>query len=307
MDAPQLLVVPLEARGLRLDQFLMARLPDLSRTRIQDLIAGGHVLLGDSLARSSHRLRGGESLIVDLPPPAAWEVEPEDIEIDIQYEDRDIVVVNKAQGLVVHPAPGSWKGTLVNALLYHCGDLSGVGGVLRPGIVHRLDKDTSGLMVVAKNDSAHHSLADQIAARTAGREYLAVIHGVIDEESGTVDLPIARHPTDRIKMAVVATGRDAVTHWRVLERFHDMTFLALKLETGRTHQIRVHMAHLGHPVVGDPVYGPARSPSPVKLRGQALHAFRLSFSHPRTEEPMTFEVAPPERFETLLRTLRAGA
>ena len=306
MDAPQLLVVPPEGRGLRLDQFLMARLPDLSRTRIQDLIAGGHVLLGDGLVRSSHRLRGGESLIVDLPPPSAWELEPEDIDIDIHYEDRDIVVVNKSQGLVVHPAPGSWTGTLVNALLHHCGDLSGVGGVLRPGIVHRLDKDTSGLMVVAKNDLAHHSLADQIASRTAGREYLAVVHGVIDEEAGTVDLPIARHPTDRIKMAVVATGRDAVTHWRVVERFRDKTFLALKLETGRTHQIRVHLAHLGHAVVGDPVYGSGRTASPVKLPGQSLHAYRLSFTHPRTEEPMTFEVAPPERFETLLRTLRAN-
>lgn len=304
MIEPQVLSVPPEAKGLRLDLFLLDQGLELSRSRLQELIATGAVTLDDRMAKASHRLKGGERVVLNLPPPRTLEVSAENIPLDILYEDADLLVINKPQGMVTHPAPGAWEGTLVNALLAHCQDLSGIGGIIRPGIVHRLDKDTSGLLVVAKNDAAHQSLSSQISAKTATRQYLAVVHGHMPTSEGHIEAPIARHPTERIKMAVVPDGRSALTHWRVLETFRDASLLELTLATGRTHQIRVHMAYKGHPIVGDPVYGP-KVPFPVKLKGQALHAFRLAFDHPRTLERLVFEVPPPERFEALLRYLQA--
>jgi len=301
---PQLLTVPPEAKGERLDQFLHRHVPTLSRSRLQELIEAGSVLLNDKPAKPSLKLKGGETVRYEIPAPRELAVAAEAIPLDVVYEDSDLIVINKPQGMVTHPAPGAWEGTLVNALLAHCQDLSGIGGVARPGIVHRLDKDTSGLLVVAKHDAAHQALSAQIAAKTAKRQYLAVVHGVLPTEGGSVEAPIARHPTERIKMAVVPGGRPALTHWRVLERFPDASLVEVTLATGRTHQIRVHMAHLGHPVVGDPVYGP-KTRFPVKLEGQALHAFRLAFEHPTTGERMEFEVPPPERFQALLRYLRS--
>lgn len=304
MIEPQVMSVPPEAKGLRLDHFLLSQGLELSRARLQELIAMGAVTLDEHATKASQRLKGGERILLDLPPPRELTLSAEAIPLDIVYEDADLLVINKSQGMVTHPAPGAWEGTLVNALLAHCRDLSGIGGVVRPGIVHRLDKDTSGLIVVAKNDLAHQSLSGQIGAKTATRQYLAVVHGLMNSAGGSVDAPIARHPVERIKMAVVLEGRHALTHWKVLEIFREASLLELTLATGRTHQIRVHMAHLNHPIVGDPVYGPKVS-FPVKLKGQALHAFRLSFDHPRTKERLQFEAPPPERFEALLRYLRS--
>lgn len=303
-------LVPPDARGERLDQYLSARLEGVSRSRIQALIAEGHILVDGQPSKASLKLRGGESLDVNIPPPAEMSLAPEALPLDIVYEDADLLVVNKPQGMATHPAPGSLSGTLVNALLAHCKDLSGIGGVSRPGIVHRLDKDTSGLLVVAKNDVAHQGLSAQIAAKTATRQYLAVIMGTLATPEGTISAPIARHPRERVKMAIVEGGRHAVTHWRVLEEFRaagraPASLVELTLETGRTHQIRVHLAHLNRPIVGDPVYAPP-SPYPVRLAGQALHAFRLAFDHPRDGRHMTFEAAPPETFQKLLNYLRQG-
>lgn len=307
-SATQVLIVPLEAKGERLDQFLSARLEGVSRSRLQDLISEGLVRVNEKSAKPSLKLRGGEKLEVTIPPPAEMSLAPEAIPLDIVYEDADLLVVNKPQGMATHPAPGTLSGTLVNALLAHCTDLSGIGGVTRPGIVHRLDKDTSGLLVIAKNDLAHQGLSAQIAAKTATRQYLAVIMGTLSMPEGTVDAPIGRHPTQRIKMAVIEGGRHAVTHWRVLEEFHvpgrpPASLVELTLETGRTHQIRVHLAHLNRPIVGDPVYAPP-CPYPVRLSGQALHAFRLSFNHPRDGRRLTFEAPVPETFQKLLNYLR---
>lgn len=233
------------------------------------------------------------------------EILPENIPLDILYEDSDIIVVNKARGMVVHPATGIYTGTLVNALLYHCKDLSGINGEIRPGIVHRLDKDTSGVMVAAKNDTAHLDLAEQIRTKTAHRIYWAIVYGNIKEEAGIIKGDIGRHPTDRKKMAIVHEhGKPAVTHFRVLERFGDYTLVECRLETGRTHQIRVHMTSIGHPLVGDPKYGPRRS-CPFAIEGQALHSLQLELTHPRTRERMTFKAPLPEDMEKILRTLRA--
>lgn len=309
-DSPQTLTVPADAKGDRLDQFLSAQLEGVSRSRLQDLIAQGLVLVNGKTTKAGLKLRGGESLVVTIPPPEEMSLEPEAIPLDVVYEDSDLLVVNKPQGMATHPAPGTLSGTLVNALLAHCQDLSGIGGVTRPGIVHRLDKDTSGLIVIAKNDLAHQGLSAQIAAKTATRQYLAVIMGTLSTPEGKIDAAIGRHPTQRIKMAIVEGGRHAVTRWRVLEEYRvsgraSASLVELTLETGRTHQIRVHLAHLNRPIVGDPVYAPP-SPFPVKLAGQALHAFRLSFDHPRDGRRMTFEAAPPETFQKLLNYLRQG-
>ena len=309
-DIPQTLIVPAEAKGERLDQYLSAQLEGVSRSRLQDLIAEGLVTVNGKPTKPGLKLRGGESLDVTIPPPEEMSLAPEAIPLDVIYEESDLLVVNKPQGMATHPAPGTLSGTLVNALLAHCVDLSGIGGVTRPGIVHRLDKDTSGLLVVAKNDLAHQGLSAQIAAKTAQRQYLAVIMGTMPHPEGTIDAPIGRHPTQRIKMAIVEGGRHAVTHWRVLEEFHvpgrpPASLVELTLETGRTHQIRVHLAHYNRPIVGDPVYAPP-SPYPVKLAGQALHAFRLSFNHPRDGRRLTFEAPPPETFQKLLNYLRQG-
>ena len=291
-----------EDAGMRLDAFLAARLPELSRSRAASLVQEGRVTVNGRPVSKSCRLSGGETLSVSLPEqPADTALTAQDIPLDVVYEDDDVIVVNKPAGLVVHPAPGHPDGTLVNALLHHCGDsLSGIGGEKRPGIVHRIDRDTSGLIIAAKNDAAHLALAEQLQDHSLYREYEAVVVGNLREDSGTVDLPIARHPTDRKKMAVNhLNGRRAVTHWTVLARYPGYTHIQCRLETGRTHQIRVHMAALGHPVLGDPVYGGQRKGFPG-LAGQCLHARRLTFRHPRTGEQVTVSCPLPDYFQAVL-------
>jgi 23S rRNA pseudouridine1911/1915/1917 synthase len=298
------LCVPREEGPCRADVYLAAHAGGLSRSAAQRLLESGCVTAeGVPLAKNA-RLAGGETLRVELPDPEVLDVSPQNLPLDVVYEDGDVIVVNKAKGMVVHPAPGHRSGTLVNALLYHCGDsLSGVGGVLRPGIVHRIDKDTSGLIIAAKNDFAHQALAAQLADHTLARTYECVVTGNLREDSGTVDAPIGRCPADRKKMAVTADGRRAVTHWEVIARYPGFTHVRCRLETGRTHQIRVHMAHIGHPILGDTVYG-AKKPVPG-LRGQCLHAVGLRFVHPRTGETVELTCPLPEEFEEILRRLRA--
>ena len=301
-----------ENAGERLDSFL-AKDPSLSRSAAARLCDEGAVTVNGAPARKKRLLAEGDTVEVALPEPIPDTAEPEDIPLSVVYEDGDIIVIDKPKGMVVHPAAGNPSGTLVNALLYHCkGQLSGIGGVLRPGIVHRIDKDTGGLLVAAKNDAAHRVLAAALEVHDIKREYRALVNGGFRDDSGTVDLPIGRHPTDRKRMAVLRDGdgksREAVTHYRVLERFGGVSYLALQLETGRTHQIRVHMSHLGHPLVGDTVYGGGRTPferhhAPL-LSGQCLHAVRLTLRHPRTGEDMCFESPLPEDFEKLLAILR---
>jgi len=285
----------------RLDVFL-ARVSGESRARIKKLIDEGAATVDGIARKANYRLRPGETVLLRVAPPQELSVLPEPIPLDIVYQDADICVVNKPQGMVVHPAPGNGSGTLVNALLYALTDLSGIGGVARPGIVHRIDKMTSGLLVVAKNDRAHASLAAQIKAHTARRSYVAIVEGNIREDAGTVDAPIGRHPTDRKRMAVTPSGREAVTHWRVLRRMGQFTLIEAALETGRTHQIRVHMAHIKHPVAGDPLYGPEKPK--LSLEGQALHAYKLALRHPCTGENCVFFAPPPQWFLDALR--RAG-
>ena len=292
-----------EAAGERLDSFLAARLPGLTRSAAARLIETGQVLVDGKPARKSARLAGGETVEVTLPDPEPADALPQDIPLDVVYEDDDVIVVNKPSGLVVHPAPGHPDGTLVNALLHHCGgSLSGVGGELRPGIVHRIDRDTSGLIIAAKNDAAHQALAAQLADHTLARTYEAVAAGSFREDAGTVDAPIGRCLSDRKKMAVVPNGKRAVTHWEVLERFPGYTYVRCRLETGRTHQIRVHMAHLGHPIYGDTVYG-GKKPVPG-LTGQCLHAVGLRFVHPRTGETVELSCPLSGEFQALLEKLR---
>ena len=292
-----------EAAGERLDSFLAARLPGLTRSAAARLIETGQVLVDGKPARKSARLAGRETVEVTLPDPEPADALPQDIPLDVVYEDNDVIVVNKPSGLVVHPAPGHPDGTLVNALLHHCGgSLSGVGGELRPGIVHRIDRDTSGLIIAAKNDAAHQALAAQLADHTLARTYEAVVVGALREDGGTVDAPIGRCPSDRKKMAVVPNGKRAVTHWEVLERFPGLTHVRCRLETGRTHQIRVHMAHLGHPIYGDTVYG-GKKPVPG-LTGQCLHAVGLRFVHPRTGETVELSCPLSGEFQALLEKLR---
>ena len=291
-EAGELHTFAAESACDRLDVFLAERCSDLTRSAVQNLIRQGHARVNGALAKANRRIKAGEIVELTVPSVRTAELRSEDLPLDIVYEDGDIAVVNKAQGMVVHPAAGNESGTLVNALLFHLTDLAGIGGEMRPGIVHRIDKDTSGLLVVAKNDAAHRHLAAQIAQKTAGRVYLAIVEGCPKAEAGAVNAPIGRHKTDRKKMAVVADGRSAVTHYRVLERYNGFSLLELKLETGRTHQIRVHMAYIGHPVAGDPVYGPNKPK--LGLSAQALHAWQLHLVHPRTGEAMTF-CAPPHR------------
>ena len=292
-----------EAAGERLDSFLAARLPGLTRSAAARLIETGQVLVDGKPARKSAKRAGGETVEVTLPDPEPADALPQDIPLDVVYEDNDVIVVNKPSGLVVHPAPGHPDGTLVNALLHHCGgSLSGVGGELRPGIVHRIDRDTSGLIIAAKNDAAHQALAAQLADHTLARTYEAVAAGSFREDAGTVDAPIGRCLSDRKKMAVVPNGKRAVTHWEVLERFPGYTYVRCRLETGRTHQIRVHMAHLGHPIYGDTVYG-GKKPVPG-LTGQCLHAVGLRFVHPRTGETVELSCPLSGEFQALLEKLR---
>lgn len=289
--------------GERLDLFLVRRLPDLSRSYAQRLIADGQVTVDGTARKANYKLRGGEEIVCTMPPAEEIEICAEDIPLDILYEDADIIVVNKARGMVVHPAAGIYTGTLVNALLWHCHDLSGINGALRPGIVHRLDKDTSGVMVAAKNDMAHHYLARQIRDKDARREYRAIVHGNIVPRAGVITGDIGRHPTDRKKMAIVReNGKPATTHFDVLERFGDYTYVSCRLETGRTHQIRVHMMSIGHPLVGDPKY--TMKKNPFAIVGQALHSLSLSLTHPRTGKEMAFTAPLPQDMEEILHTLR---
>ena len=289
----------------RLDLFLVRRLPDLSRSYAQRLIADGQVTVDGTARKANYKLRGGEEIVCTMPPAEEIEICAEDIPLDILYEDADIIVVNKARGMVVHPAAGIYTGTLVNALLWHCHDLSGINGALRPGIVHRLDKDTSGVMVAAKNDMAHHYLARQIRDKDARREYRAIVHGNIVPRAGVITGDIGRHPTDRKKMAIVReNGKPATTHFEVLERFGSYTYVSCRLETGRTHQIRVHMTSIGHPLVGDTKYTAKKNP--FAIVGQALHSLTLSLTHPRTGTEMTFTAPLPADMEEILHTLHSG-
>ncbi|MET0016266.1 RluA family pseudouridine synthase [Oscillibacter sp.] len=289
----------------RLDAFLAAQAEGLTRSAAARLIEEGRVLVDGRRPVKSHRLTGGETVAVELPDPEPTEVCPQDIPLDVVYEDDDVIVVNKPKGLVVHPAPGHPDGTLVNALLHHCGSsLSGIGGVLRPGIVHRIDRDTSGLIIAAKNDFAHQKLAAQLLDHTLARTYECIVAGNLKEGSGTVDAPIGRCAADRKKQAVVPDGRRAVTHWEVVARYPGFTHVRCRLETGRTHQIRVHMAYLGHPILGDTVYG-AKKPVPG-LQGQCLHAVGLRFIHPRTGKPVELSCPLPEEFCRQLHRLGTG-
>jgi 23S rRNA pseudouridine1911/1915/1917 synthase len=288
----------------RLDVWLTAALKDYSRSYIDKLIQDGNVTVNGKNVKSGYKLKTGDAVAVNVPEPRPLEVSAEDIELDIIHEDEDIIVINKPRGMVVHPAAGNYSGTLVNALLRHCGQsLSDINGVIRPGIVHRIDKDTSGVLVIAKNNKAHKVLSDMLKEHDIKRIYTAVAEGIITEEQGTVDAPIGRHPVDRKKMAVnLKNGRRAVTHFKVLERFKNATLLELRLETGRTHQIRVHMSYIGHPLVGDSVYG--RKKQTYGFEGQALHAGTLGFIHPGTGEYVEYTAKPPEEFTALVERLR---
>ena len=293
-----------EDAGTRVDAWLAAQVEGLTRSAAARLLEEGRVTRDGRPLAKNYKLTGGETLAVSLPEPEPVDALPQNIPLDIVYEDADVIVVNKPKGLVVHPAPGHPDGTLVNALLHHCGDsLSGIGGELRPGIVHRIDRDTSGLIIAAKNDFAHQKLAAQLQDHTLARIYRCIVTGNLREDAGTVNAPIGRHPVDRKKMAVVSNGRPAVTHWTVLERFPGFTYVECRLETGRTHQIRVHMAHIGHPILGDTVYG-NKKPVPG-LQGQCLHAVGLRFLHPRTGEPVELSCSLPEEFQTQLQKCRA--
>ena len=304
MEATILTATP-EQAGQRLDAFLAQALPELTRSAAQRLIAEGLVTVDGKAPAKSLKLSGGETVAVTVPEPEEAQALPEDIPLDVVYEDDDVIVVNKPVGMVVHPAPGHSGGTLVNALLHHCGDsLSGIGGELRPGIVHRIDRDTSGLIIAAKNDFAHQALSAQLQDHSLCRTYEAVVIGNLREDSGTVNAPIDRNPKDRKKMAVVPGGRPAVTHWQVLERFPGYTYVRCRLETGRTHQIRVHMAYIGHPLYGDTVYG-AKKAAPG-MTGQCLHAVGLTFRHPRTGETVELSCPLNEEFTAFLRKLRGG-
>jgi 23S rRNA pseudouridine1911/1915/1917 synthase len=291
-----------DLEGERLDAFVAERMECLSRSQAQKLIGDGRVWVDGEVRKASYKIKSGEVVAVEVPPPAAVDLQAEDIPLEIVYQDSNVVVFNKPKGLVVHPAHGNWEHTLVNALLYHVKDLSGINGELRPGIVHRLDKDTSGVMVAAKNDAAHRALAEQIKAHTIERQYLALVYGVIKENLGTIDAPIGRSKTDRKKMAVTADGRPAISQYQVLERFKDYTLLKVKLLTGRTHQIRVHMQYIKHPVVGDPLYTSRKAPPGVN--SQLLHACLLGFHHPESGEYLEFTSDPPAEFVQFLSALR---
>ncbi len=308
MTSPNSVFLQVEETSDRIDRYLSQHLPDLSRSRIQQLIEQGNVQVNGKICTSKKAtVQPGDRISLEIPDAQPLDLQPEDIPLDILYEDDAMLIINKPAGLVVHPAPGHPEGTLVNALLAHCPNLPGIGGVQRPGIVHRLDKDTTGAIAIAKTDLAQANLQAQLKAKTARREYLGVVYGVPKTDSGTIDLPIGRHPLDRKKMAIVPVekgGRPAVTHWRVQERLGNYTLMHFQLETGRTHQIRVHSAHLGHSIVGDPVYSSGKSVG-VNLPGQALHAWRLRLQHPLTGDWIEVTAPPPPAFTTLLEVLRS--
>lgn len=298
-------VVNEENTSVRIDKFLTENINDITRSAIQGYITDGYVTVNGVVINKNYKTRLNDKIAVSIPDPVPLEALPEDIPLDIIYEDEDVIVVNKPKGMVVHPAAGNYTGTLVNALLYHCKDsLSGINGVLRPGIVHRIDKNTSGLLIVAKNDIAHKGLAQQIKEHSFTRQYETIVYGNIKEDEGTIDQPIGRNPYDRKKMAVTAqNSKNAVTHFKVLERFNEFTHLAVNLETGRTHQIRVHMSYINHPVAGDDVYGPKKVIT--KLNGQCLHARKIGFVHPITYDYLEFTSDLPEYFTGFLSELRS--
>ena len=292
-----------ELAGDRIDKFLSEQCEELSRSFIQKLLKSGEVFVGQKPVKASYKVSEGDVITFEVPEAVEPEIVAEDIPLDIVYEDHDVILVNKPKGMVVHPAAGHYSGTLVNALMFHCkDDLSGINGVLRPGIVHRIDMDTTSVLIACKNDLAHNSIAEQLKEHSITRRYQAIVHGVLKQDEGTVDAPIGRHPQDRKKMCInQQNGKHAVTHYKVLKRFDKFTHIECRLETGRTHQIRVHMASLGHPLLGDAVYGSAKSPH--KLQGQTLHAGILGFVHPRTGEYMEYSAPLPEYFERLLNIL----
>ncbi|BAH06148.1 RluA family pseudouridine synthase [Clostridium kluyveri] len=291
-----------DEENLRLDLFICKHIQDKSRSYIQNLIEDNLVEVNHRMKKSNYKTKTGDNIKVSLPDAVELNIKGEDIKLDILYEDSDVIVVNKPQGMIVHPASGVYTGTLVNALLNHCReDLSGINGIARPGIVHRIDKDTSGILVIAKNDMSHNKLSEQLKDHSMTREYIALVEGIIKEEKGSLDKPIGRHKKDKIKMAVVEGGKRAVTHYEVIKRFKEYTLVKCILETGRTHQIRVHMCYLGHPVVGDPVYGYKKQK--FNLKGQLLHAQKLGFIHPGTGTYMEFQVEVPEYFKRIIDIL----
>ncbi|ACJ77419.1 RluA family pseudouridine synthase [Bacillus paranthracis] len=290
-----------EQKNERIDKFVAGINNEWSRTQVQQWIKDNVVTVNGKAVKGNYKVRENDEITVTIPEPEELDIQPEDMNLEIYYEDADVLVVNKPRGMVVHPAPGHTSGTLVNGLMHHCTDLSGINGVMRPGIVHRIDKDTSGLLMVAKNDMAHESLVNQLVAKTVTRRYKAIVHGVIPHDKGTIDAPIARDKKERQSMTVDENGKHAVTHFQVLERFKDFTLVECRLETGRTHQIRVHMKYIGYPLAGDPKYGPKKT---LDMNGQALHAGILGFDHPRTGEYIQFEAPIPEVFEDALNILR---
>lgn len=296
-----------QERGERIDRYLARQCPDFSRSYLQKLLKEGEVFVNGNGVKSSYKTLPGDEISLEITEAKDPEIAAEQMDLDILYEDQDIILINKPKGMVVHPAAGHYSGTLVNGLMAHCRDeLSGINGVLRPGIVHRIDMDTTGVLIVCKNDKAHHSIAEQLKVHSITRKYYAIVWGVIKEDEGTIDAPIGRHPVDRKKMSInERNGKPAVTHYRVLERFRQYTYVECQLETGRTHQIRVHMASIGHPLLGDQVYGPSKSP--YKLQGQTLHAGVLGIVHPTKGNYMEFSAPLPLYFEDLLRKLRASS
>lgn len=290
--------------GIRIDRYLSDVLEDLTRSYLQKILKDGCVLVNGSAVKSNYKVSFGDRIEVEVPEAVEPEIAAEEMDLDILYEDSDIILINKPKGMVVHPAAGHYTGTLVNGLMFHCkNDLSGINGVLRPGIVHRIDMDTTGVLIVCKNDKAHNSIAAQLKEHSITRKYYAIVHGVVKEDDGTIHAPIGRHPIDRKKMSInEKNGRDAITHYHVLQRFRQFTYVECQLETGRTHQIRVHMASIGHPLLGDQVYGPAKCPF-SGLQGQTLHAGVLGIIHPSTGEYMEFHAPLPEYFEVLLKKL----
>ncbi len=303
METYSFIIEPVDS-GERIDTFLGRVIDNVSRSYIQKLIKDGHVEVdGKPLKKKNVRLEEDMEVRITVPEPEILKVEPEDIPVEIVYEDECLMIVNKPQGMVVHPAPGNYSGTLVNALMFHAENLSSINGVIRPGIVHRIDKDTSGILMIAKDNNAHNSLAHQLKEKTTKRVYVAIVHGRLKEEQGHINAPIARNPKDRLKMAVVMGGKEAVTHYKVIKAYKNYSIVELRLETGRTHQIRVHMAYIGHPLLGDPVYG--KKNEKIKHDGQLLHAKLLGFNHPRTGDYMEFDSQLPEYFVEIIQKIEA--
>ncbi|MEG0050853.1 MAG: RluA family pseudouridine synthase [Terrisporobacter sp.] len=303
MDEIKEFLVLEEEEGDRLDIYLSGQLGDMSRSYIQKIIKDNKVKVNDKIEKAKYLVKEEDNIVIEIPAPKLLEIKAQDIPINIVYEDNDLLIINKSQNMVVHPAPGNYENTLVNAIIYHCKDnLSSINGIIRPGIVHRIDKDTSGLLMIAKNNNAHNSLAEQLKEHSITREYQFICHGVFKEDKITVDRPIGRNPKDRLKMAIVKDGKRAVTHFEVIERFENYTLVKANLETGRTHQIRVHAASLNHPLLGDTVYGPSNNK--LKVVGQTLHAKKLGFIHPRKNEYVEFDSELPAYFKKIINKIK---